>query len=193
MSALQRARVICPTPALQIMYYLSVFSFWFVVLRPHGKVTMHNKLTTDNTQRAERIRLQQSLLNAKLLLEEIPELLNGRDTEEWESDDDSSVSSSESSSSTDTSHNSSAELDELLDHTLDEVQDSVSRVYGHIQDSSIQFGQMKTVADFNDSECQLDFRFRKADFWKRCADHFGLGYNHELLNLWMGAHHSQCH
>jgi hypothetical protein len=43
------------------------------------------------------------------------------------------------------------------------VQQQTNRVHRPLEDDSIQFGMMKTINDFSDSDCQLYFRFLKVD------------------------------
>jgi hypothetical protein len=63
-----------------------------------------------------------------------------------------------------------------------------NRVLKSLEDETINFGQKKTVADFTDSECVSDFRFRKVDLqhlanelWPRLSPFLGDDKNNLLL------------
>ncbi len=60
------------------------------------------------------------------------------------------------------------------------VQQQYDCVVQPLEDNGIQFGSMKTIEDFSDSDCQLYFRFLKVDlldFAKQLCPRLHLTYN----------------
>jgi hypothetical protein len=75
-------------------------------------------------------------------------------------DDDSSVSSSSSSSSSDDSMSS---VRDAILPVADDLLQQAQKIYTPLEDTTIVFGQRKVISDFHDSQCNLNFRFRKTE------------------------------
>ena len=69
--------------------------------------------------------------------------------------DDSSSSSSSSSSDDDSSSDSSD--GSFAERLVEGIRNIYGRLYGRFEDTAIDFGQRKTIADFNASQCITEF------------------------------------
>jgi hypothetical protein len=74
----------------------------------------------------------------------------------YDSSSDDESSSSSSSSSDDSMSSGGDPILHFADHLLQEAQ----KIYTPIEDTTIVFGERKLISDFDDSQCQLHFRFR---------------------------------
>jgi DDE superfamily endonuclease len=74
--------------------------------------------------------------------------------------DDISSSSSDSSDGSVSSDSTNGRLYSAAIQIARQYIEHYNHVYGRFQDGNIHFGQKKVIADFNDSECINDFRFR---------------------------------
>jgi hypothetical protein len=115
-------------------------------------------------------------------------------------DDRSSISSASSFLSiNDESEDEVTSAFDLILPVAKSLLQQANRVFQSLEDETIHFGQKKTIADFTESECVTDFRFRKEDLehaanelWPRLSPFLGDDKNNLLLENRYHAPYETC-
>jgi hypothetical protein len=115
-------------------------------------------------------------------------------------DDDDGVSVSSALSSVDEQNEDEVtSAFDLILPVATSIFQQANQVFQTLEDETIHFGQRKTIADFTESECVSDFRFRKDDLqhvanelWPRLSPFLGEDKNNLVLENHYHAPYETC-